>query len=323
MSEPAASVVAEHPTVSTHGSWGAPSTAQSELVDVVAAGSARQQAWRQLARNPVFWVSAGVVALLLVVALWPSWFTGTDPTLCLLSNSRQPPRAAAWLGNDIQGCDVYAQLVYGTRASLAVGALASALTFVVGLVLGLLAGYFGGWVDAVLSRITDVFFAVPFLLGAILIMVSMAPDPGERQWKSIALVAATMAALGWSANARVCRSAVIAVRDMEYVRAATGLGAGPLRVVWRHILPSVLTPALVMTTLMIGGFIAAEATLSFLGLGLRGEVISWGKALAQAQDYAEVAPHMVIFPSIALSVSVLAFVVLAETLREAFDPKVR
>lgn len=304
-----------------------PSTSPSGLADSLALGtpaaSSAAQAWHVLRRNPVFWGSAAVIVLLVVVAVMPGWFTGKDPNLCLLSASRRPPHAGAWMGNDLQGCDVYARLVYGTRASLAVGALASAFTFVAGVFVGVLAGFYRGWVDAVLSRVTDVFFAVPFLLGAILIMVSMAPDPDEPVWRSIALVAATMAVLGWAPCARVCRSAVIAVRDVDYVQAARGLGAGSGRVLRVHILPSVITPALVLTTLMVGSFIAAEATLSFLGLGLRGSVITWGKSLAQAQDYAEISPHMVIFPSVVLVVAVLAFVLAAQALRDAFDPKAR
>ncbi len=318
MSEPVAAAVAikaEPPLM--------PELEAQARLSRVGSASLTAQAWRHLRRNPLFWISSALVVGLVVMAVMPGWFTSKDPALCVLAQSRHTPHAGAWLGNDLQGCDIYARLVYGTRASLAVGALAAMFTFAVGVLTGLVAGYYGGWLDAVLSRLADVFFAIPFLLGAILIMVSLAPAPGEPAWKSIGLVAATLAVLGWPPCARVCRSAVIAVRDMEYVRAARGLGAGTPRILRVHVLPSVITPALVMTTLMVGGFIAAEATLSFLGLGLRGSVITWGKSLSEAQDYAEVSPHMVIFPSVVLSVAVLAFVALAEALREAFDPKAR
>jgi oligopeptide transport system permease protein len=287
------------------------------------AGSLASDAWHDLRRRPLFLVSVALIAFLLVLAAFPQLFTAADPTAGDLARSRQAPSAQAWFGYDLLGRDVYARTIYGTRVSIVVGVLATALTVLVGGTLGLLAGYYGGRVDTLVSRVTDVFFGLPFVLGAIVILSTFRETIGNSAVGITALVVLTMAALSWPVSMRIMRSAAVAARDQDYVRAARALGAGPARVIWRHMLPNCVAPVLVYATIALGAFIGAEATLSFLGIGLREPVVSWGVMISEARDYLRVAPHLLLFPAAFLAVTVLAFVMLGDAVRDAFDPKGR
>ncbi len=285
--------------------------------------SLASDAWHDLRRRPLFLISAGLIAVLLVLAALPQLFTSVDPTAGLLSRSRQPPSAAAWFGYDVFGRDVYARTIYGTRVSILVGVLATTFTVLVGGTMGILAGYHGGWVDNLLSRVADVFFGLPFVLGAIVVLSTFRETIGDSPVRITALVVLTMSALSWPVAMRIMRSAAIAARQQDYVRAARGLGAGAGRVIWRHLLPNCLAPVLVYATIALGAFIGAEATLSFLGIGLRDPVVSWGVMISEARNYVRVSPHLLLFPAGFLAVTVLAFVMLGDAVREAFDPKSR
>ncbi|OLT15082.1 peptide ABC transporter permease [Pseudonocardia sp. CNS-139] len=285
--------------------------------------SLASDAWHDLRRRPLFLLSVALIVFLLVLAAFPQLFTSVDPTAGDLSRSRQPPSAQAWFGYDLLGRDVYARTIYGTRVSIVVGVLATTVTVLIGGVLGLLAGFHGGRLDAVVSRVTDVFFGLPFVLGAIVILSSFRETVGEGAVGITALVVLTMAVLSWPVTMRIMRSAAIAARDQDYVRAARGLGAGPARVIWRHMLPNCLAPVLVYATIALGAFIGTEATLSFLGIGLRDPVVSWGVMISEASDYLRVAPHLLLFPAAFLALTVLAFVMLGDAVRDAFDPKGR
>jgi oligopeptide transport system permease protein len=270
------------------------------------ARSLASDAWHDLRRHPLFLISVTLIALLLLLSAFP-----------------QPPSAQAWFGYDLLGRDVYARTIYGTRVSIVVGVLATTFTVFLGGTLGMLAGYYGGWVDGLVSRLTDVVFGLPFVLGAIVILSSFREAIGEGVVGITALVVLTMAALSWPVSMRITRSAAIAARDQDYVRAARALGAGPARVIWRHMLPNCLAPVLVYATIALGAFIGVEATLSFLGIGLRDPVVSWGVMISEARDYLRVAPFLLLFPAAFLAVTVLAFVMLGDAVREAFDPKGR
>ncbi|MGH3916093.1 MAG: ABC transporter permease, partial [Pseudonocardiaceae bacterium] len=276
-----------------------------------------------LRRRPLFWVAVSLIAVLLVLAVAPELFTSVDPNATNLARSREGPSAQAWFGYDLQGGDIYARTIYGTRVSIIVGVLATAITVAIGATLGIVAGYLGGRVDAVASRIADVFFGLPFVLGAIVALTTLRGFTGDGALGITALVVATMGMLSWPVTMRIMRSAAISVRQQDYVRAARGLGAGPLRVIWRHLLPNCLAPVLVYATIALGAFIGAEATLSYLGIGLRPPVVSWGVMISQASSYVRASPHMVLFPAGFLTVTVLAFVMLGDAVREAFDPRSR
>jgi oligopeptide transport system permease protein len=285
--------------------------------------SLASDAWHDLRRRPLFLVSVTLIAVLLVLAAFPQLFTSADPNAGNLARSRQGPSAQAWFGYDLLGRDVYARTIYGTRVSIVVGVLATTFTVLIGGTLGLLAGYHGGWLDSLVSRITDVFFGLPFVLGAIVILSTFRETVGGGAAGITALVVLVMAALSWPVSMRIMRSAAIAARDQDYVRAARALGAGPARVIWRHMLPNCLAPVLVYATIALGAFIGMEATLSFLGIGLREPVVSWGVMISEARDYLRVAPFLLLFPAAFLAVTVLAFVMLGDAVRDAFDPKGR
>ncbi|HKT00527.1 MAG TPA: ABC transporter permease [Rugosimonospora sp.] len=280
----------------------------------------RRDAWRALRHNPVFWVSAVIVAVFAAMAGYPRLFTRVDPTDCELGRSLSQPGGHAWFGYDFQGCDVYARAVYGARASIEVGVLATLLAGVLAFAVGLLAGYAGGWLDALLSRLTDVVLGVPLLLAAIVLLNRVA---GGGHDYGVWPVAATLGALGWTTAARVVRASVLTAKQQDYVLAARMLGAGHRRIVLRHILPNAMAPAIVVLTISLGTFVAAEATLSFLGIGLRPPHVSWGVDISAAQPRLRSAWWPLIWPSTFLALTVLAFIMLGDAVRDALDPKGR
>ena len=273
-------------------------------------------AWRQLRRNPMFVGPAAVIVVFTVMAVAPGLFTRADPRACELTNSLLRPRAGHWFGYDLQGCDYYAKVIHGARVSMTIGITTVAGTTLVAVVFGTLAGFYGGIVDSLIARGTDVWFALPTFLGAVVVL-SVLGGKGLPQLTFVLVI------FGWPTMTRLMRSAVLTVRDMEYVTAARALGAGDVRLMWRHILPNALTPVIVYGAIRVGIVIAAEATLSFLGLGLQLPAISWGLMIAGAQARLLTAPHLLLFPGLFLSLTVLAFVLLGDALRDAFDPRLR
>ncbi|GAA1334763.1 ABC transporter permease [Saccharothrix algeriensis] len=280
-------------------------------------------AWHVLRARPLFWVSTSIILLVVLMALFPGLFTSADPTQGLLSRNYEPPSAKAWFGYDNQGYDVYARVVHGARASIVVGVLATGGVVLVGATIGLLAGFYGGWLDAVVSRIADVFVGVPFVLGAIVILTTLNADGDPGPVRIVAQVVLSLAVLSWPVSMRIMRSTAIAAKQQDYVKAARALGASPRRIITKHMLPNCIAPVLVYSTIALGAFIGAEATLSYLGIGLRQPVVSWGVMINSAKDYLRVAPHALLFPAGFLTATVLAFVMLGDAVREALDPKLR
>ena len=271
-------------------------------------------AWRSLRRNPWFVLSTVLLVVLIAMALFPQLFTDTDPRSCPLSRSRQEPSAEHWFGTDIQGCDYYARVIYGAANSMAVGVIVSVSVLVIGVALGLFAAFFGGWVDAVIMRITDLVFAIPYLLGA---MVFLAVQEDRGVWD----VALILIVFTWPTFARLMRGSVLAVINNDYVTAARALGAGPLTIMRRHILPNSLGPVVGYAAVFTGIIIGAEATLTFLGVGLQLPAISWGLQLDDAKGYLQQLPHLLTFPLIFVALTVFAFTTMGEALRDALDPK--
>jgi oligopeptide transport system permease protein len=275
------------------------------------------EAWRTLRRRPLFIVSSLIILLLIVVALFPGLFASQDPTHCVLQNSLGTGRSGHPFGFDLQGCDIYSRVMHGARASVSVGVLSTAITVLIGGTIGALAGFYGGWLDAVLARITDVFYSVPLLLAAITSMQAFAN-------KTVLVVALVLAVFGWPQVARIMRGSVISVRNAEYVTAATALGASRMKVLLRHVLPNALPPVIVIATVSLGAFIGAEATLSFLGIGLNpSTTVSWGGDINQAQNVLRSNASVLLYPAAALSLTVLSFIMLGDAVREALDPKSR
>ncbi|WP_433828408.1 ABC transporter permease [Actinoplanes sp. CA-015351] len=276
-------------------------------------------AWIDLRRNKIFWVSVVLVAVILLMAAWPTLFTSADPRACTLANQHGGASGTAYFGYDFQGCDVFAKTVYGARNSIIVGILSTLLAGVIGLFFGLAAGYFGGWVDAVLSRGVDIMLGIPFLLGAIVLSNRLVTEKSD----GVLAVTLTLGLLTWTSAARVMRSAVIASKNQDYVAAGRMLGATPYRLMARHILPNSIASFIVVLTILLGTNIASEATLSFLGVGLKNDAISWGISISEASPYARVATEPLVWPSIFLAATVLAFIMLGDAIRDAFDPKLR
>ncbi|GAB2758391.1 ABC transporter permease [Salinifilum aidingensis] len=279
-------------------------------------------AWRDLRRRPLFLIGSVLLVLLLVMAAFPQLFTSVDPTHQDLLRAREGPSGEAWFGYDSQGRDIFARCIYGARTSIIVGILATTLTVLIGSVVGLVTGYFGGWLDSLLSRFAEIFLGLPFVLGAIVILTTLNPAAQQPSaTRIITQVIVSISVLSWPISMRIMRSAAISAKQQDYVKAARALGAGPLRIIRHHLLPNTISPVLVYATIALGGFIGAEATLSFLGVGLQSPVVSWGVMIADSRDYISVAPHLLFFPAAFLVATVLAFVMLGDAVRDALDPK--
>lgn len=275
------------------------------------------EAWRQLRRRPIFWVSALLIAIAVLLAVAPGLVARATPTYCQLSNSYGAPTAQHPFGFNQQGCDIFSRTVYGARASVTVGVLTTLLVTLLGGVIGALAGFLGGFFDALLSRITDVFFAVPFVLAAIVVMQMF------KGRSSILTVVLVLAVFGWPQIARITRGAVMSVKNEDFVTAARSLGSGRFAILARHVLPNAAAPIIVTATVQLGSFIVAEATLSFLGIGLPPTVVSWGADIAAAKDALRDNISVLWYPGGALALTVLGFIMMGDAVRDALDPKAR
>ena len=302
---------------------GPPPTAQEDALQQDKPRSLTSDALRDLRRNPIFIISAVIIVVLVVMAAFPGLFTSKDPTFCDLNLSRQGPSSDAWFGYDVQGCDVYTRTIYGARASILVGLVTTLAVVLLGGLLGMIAGFYGGLTDSIVSRVIDIFFGIPLLLGGILMLTSFPSDQSTPQLVTISKVSIALAILAWTSLARIMRSTVLQVKQADYVNAARALGAGAPRILARHVVPNALAPTIVYGTIVFGIFIATEATLSYLGIGLVPPVISWGVAINSASDFVRQSPHMLLFPGMFLCITVLAFIMMGDAVRDAFDPRLR
>ncbi|WIE65802.1 ABC transporter permease [Curtobacterium sp. MCLR17_036] len=273
-------------------------------------------AWDAMRTRPMFWVSAILILLVLVVAVFPGLFTHVDPRAATLAKSNEGPEPGHILGYNRQGYDVFSRTIWGARNSVIVGLVATLLVSIVGIVVGAIAGFYGGWIDTIVSRIADIFFSIPTILGAIVIM-SVIP---ARNAITVALV---LAAFAWPQIARIMRGAVLSAKQSDYVMASAALGVGRFTTLVRHVIPNALAPVIVVATVSLGTFIVAEATLSFLGIGLPDSALSWGLDIGTAQTSIRTTPSTIFWPSAALSITVLAFLLLGDVVRDALDPKAR
>jgi peptide/nickel transport system permease protein len=259
-----------------------------------------------------------VVGILVIVALFAPWIATQDIGTINLTARYLPPSAAHWFGTDHLGRDVFARIVYGARISLRVGLVVVFVSGLVGTFFGALAGYFGGWVDRFLSGyVFNVFLAYPGLLLAIALVAFLGAGLNK-------LILA-LCIIGWVGYARMIRGQVLKVREYDFVQAARALGAGDMRILFVHILPNAIQPLIVQASLGMAGAVLSEASLSFLGLGVPPPAPSWGVMIEEARglDRLQAAPHVLIFPGIAIALTVLAFNFIGDGLREYLDPRQR
>ncbi len=272
-------------------------------------------AWRRLRRNRLAMAGLVVIIVLMLVAVSAPYIAPYDPYKQSLDDQLKPPSREYPLGTDDLGRDIASRIIYGSRISLSVGFVAEAISLAIGVTLGAISGYFGGGVDNVIMRITDMMFAFPDLLFAIAIMFALGPG--------IYNVFIALGIVGWAGMARLVRGQVLAVRGREFVEAAKAVGESDLRIIAKHVLPNCLAPIIVSVTLGIPGAIMAEAGLSFLGLGAQPPTPSWGQMISIGKGYLRFAPWFSVYPGLAIMITVLAFNLFGDGLRDALDPRLR
>lgn len=274
----------------------------------------------ELVRNPVFWVSSILVLVVMLMSFAPWLFASTSPNeagACSLVDARGKPSWDKPFGYTRAGCDMWASLVWGAGKSVNVAILVTIGTVILGVASGTAAGWFGGLTDTIISRITDVFFGLPFLLGAI---VFLAIFPTRNIW-TIALV---LTVLGWTSLTRVMRGSVLSTKQKDYVDAARALGASDFFIIRKHILANSIAPVIVLGTIGLGSYIGAEATLTFLGVGYQRPTVSWGLLVNEGQTLVFAGfSHLLIYPCAFIVVTVLSFILLGDVLRDALDPRSR
>ena len=274
-----------------------------------------KDAWKRLKRNKLAMLGLGIVLLLIIIALFAPFIAPYDPIARVKEDSLLGPSRTYWFGTDVLGRDILSRVIYGSRISLEVGIIAVGISVIIGLLLGALSGYFGGASDAVIMRVADIFFAFPYILGAIAIMTVLGPG--------IINIFIAIGLLGWASFARIFRGSILSIKNKEYIEAARALGASNYRIITKHIFPNSFAPIIVYATMNVGTAIIVEAALSFLGIGVQPPTPAWGKMLAESLDYIDIAPWMMVFPGFAILITVLGFVLLGDGLRDAFDPRLR
>jgi len=270
---------------------------------------------KHLLRNFAFTSGAILTIALLLVALTAPLIAPYDPDVQDTSRRLEPPSKEHLLGLDDLGRDVLSRIIWGARVSLRVGFSVVILASLIGVALGAISGYFGGLLDTLIMRLTDILLAFPGILLAIAMVAVLGP--------SLNNVVIALATIGWVGYARLVRGQVLKVRELEYVTAAKALGAGSPRVILRHVLPNVMNPVIVMATLGLAGAILSEAALSFLGLGVQPPTPSWGAMLTAGRRYLGLANHLAYFPGAAIMLAVMGLNFLGDGLIDALDPKYR
>ena len=273
--------------------------------------------WRVLfqrfKRNKLALSGAIFILTLAVIALFAPWIASQNPLQQDILSRLTPPSGQHLLGTDDLGRDLFSRVIYGTRVSISVGFVAIGIAILIGTILGLGAGFFGGWVDSLIMRIVDVMLCFPTFFLILMVIAFLKP--------SIFNVMVVIGITSWPSLTRLVRGETLSIREREFVQSAKVLGLSNLRIMFIHILPNVLAPILVTATLGVGGAILTESALSFLGLGVQPPMPSWGNILTAGKDYLSIAWWLTFFPGVAILVTVLAFNLLGEGLRDVFDPR--
>lgn len=287
-----------------------------EFVDDVDPAGFWKSAWQEIRTKPVFIISMILLVIILLIVAFPGLFAHQDPQYANLEDSLLSPSSAHWFGTDLQGHDIYSRVIYGARDSVLVGILTTLAVVIVGGLLGVFAGFYGGWLDSVISRLADIFFAIPLILAAVVTMQMVSA-------RTVYTVVVVLAIFSWPQIARIARSSAISARNEEFVDASRSLGSTRLRTLFTHVIPNSLGPVIVISTISLGVFIVTEATLSYLGIGLPSTAVSWGIDIAAGQQLLREGQPILFYPAAALAITVLVFMMLGDVLRDALDPKAR
>jgi len=287
----------------------------ADVADLAVARPLRKDVWRRFKRNRLAMVGLGIVIILVVTAIFAPLIAPHSITDRDSSAFRQGPSTDHWFGTDTIGRDVFSRIVFGARVSLKIGIAATSIALTIGLLLGAVSGFFGGLIETLIMRITDVFLAIPYIVLA----VAIASVLGRSENTVILVLGLT----GWLGICRIVRSSFLSLKQLEYVEAARALGYSRARIMFRHILPNALQPIIVYGTIAIGTVILSEAALSFLGVGPTDPTPAWGLMVSEGKSLLSVAPHLLFFPGMAVFITVLAFVFVGDGLRDALDPKLK
>ncbi len=271
--------------------------------------------WQILKKNKLGMVCLGIVVVLIAIAILAPLISPYDPDAQTLSNMLKPPSAEHPFGTDEYGRDILSRVIYGCRISLSVGVVSQLIATLIGFFAGVCAGYFGGWVDAVISFIIQVFSSFPFLLFAIVVMYVMGPG--------LANLYVALGLLMWTSTARLVRGDVLRLKGSEYIQSCILSGGSRWRIIIRHLLPNCVSTLIVTATLGIPSAIMSEASLSFLGLGVQPPMASWGQMISASQPYIQSNTYYSVIPGIAIIITVMAFNLFGDALRDALDPKMR
>lgn len=271
--------------------------------------------WRSLIANRAAMVSLFFIGFLVLVAVFGSYLTPYNPIETNMANALKFPSAQHWFGTDQLGMDIFSRVIAGTRVSLTVGLLAVSIALTIGVVLGSIAGYLGGWVDTVIMRVMDMMLAIPSILLAITLMAALG--------KGIDKAVIAIGLVSIPEYARIVRGSILSIKENDYVAAAHVVGNSDLRIIFRHVLPNALSVIIVRGTLGISSAVLDTAALGFLGMGVQPPQAEWGDMLGRARGFIFQAPYTLLFPGMAITSTVLAFNLLGDGLRDAFDPKSR
>jgi oligopeptide transport system permease protein len=271
--------------------------------------------WRRLKMNKVAMVSLIFIVVLIVSAIFVPMITTNDYFSTDLKGKNQPPSSEHWFGTDDLGRDVFERIWYGARISLQVGITAAIIDLIVGVIWGGIAGFYGGRVDEIMMRIADILFAIPYLLVVILLMVVL--EPG------VTTIIIALTITGWIGMARIVRGQMLQLKSQEFVLAARSLGADSKRLIFKHLIPNALGPIIVTLSLTVPNAIFAESFLSFIGLGVAAPIASWGTMSNEGLPAMKYFPWRLMFPAVFISVTILAFNLLGDGLRDAVDPRLR
>jgi len=281
------------------------------LTDAEQGSSLWHDAWIRLSKNKMAVGGGCILLTFILVALLTPWIAPYSYEAQNLDLGASPPSPAHWLGTDIFGRDVLTQIMYGGRVSLAVGFIATGVALIIGVTWGAIAGYVGGRIDAVMMRLVDILYALPFMIFIVLLMVIFG--------RNVLLLFLAIGAVEWLTMARIMRSQVQSLRQQEFVEAAVSLGLSPATIIGRHVIPNALGPIIVYTTLTIPSVMLLEAFLSFLGLGIQPPQTSWGLLISYGAETMEEYPWLLLFPGLALTITLFSLNFLGDGLRDALD----
>lgn len=287
-----------------------------------------RRTWRRLRRSRTAMFGLLVVALFLLVAIFAPQLAPHDPDHADFALALKGPSAQFWLGNDELGRDLFSRMLFGARISVLIGLISVTIGLLVGIPLGLAAGYYGGWVDLLISRVIDVMLAFPSILLAIFLTAFLSPVLGKVSLFGLipgGLMAAMISVglVSVPTYARLVRGSTMSVREEDFVTAARAAGSRDLHILWRHVLPNVMAPILVQSSLQIASAILSAAALGFLGLGAPPNIPEWGTMLQKSRTYVFSSPHLMTYPGLAIMLVVLGFNLLGDGLRDALDPRLK